>query len=204
MAARADRCIDTTHRGGQLLRGKEHVADIAGHRCQVHLKSGQVRRVAEYPPHRVRTRLGPGYFQRRRSRVHSDDLKTAIGEHAGETARPAADIEHTASTELSRDRQVMAEIVAVPLQHVIDLNKARLREESIRHTCQDTDGTRDLRSLRLCEAHHPAHMVVAGRGWRQDTGHDTEADIDRGSVQRWRSPWRIGARTRGVALRGFA
>ncbi len=67
-------------------------------------------------------RLGAGDLERRQCRIDADDLDAPAGQHGGEGAGPAADVEHASGPELLEDRDVRVEVAAV---RVRDGHRAR-------------------------------------------------------------------------------
>jgi hypothetical protein len=113
--------------------GEEHLSDIAGHGHEIGTHPGETRRFPFEPSHPPRSRLAAGHVQRRRRRVDPDDPLPRGGEHAGERAGTAANVEHDMRPELIDEGGVHVQVGPTVVDGVIDLGEPRLLEDRIGH-----------------------------------------------------------------------
>jgi hypothetical protein len=144
--------MNSLERLGPLAIVQEDLGDVAGHCCEVDLHRRQISGDAMDQLNEISTVLPPRDCEHRGGRIYTDHaVEPALREKAGESPRPATDIEDGSSAELSNDRRVDRKVTSVRVQNVVDLGQTRFVKDAVGH--DESIACRARQSHLHCDRH---------------------------------------------------
>jgi hypothetical protein len=105
----------------------DRLRGVSGERHNVNAQLGRHRRrVPVDPTHAIGPRLSPRDIEHCARRIDSGDIASGAGEHDGERAGAATEVEDAGRAQLRDDRQVEVEVAAVRVEQVVDAGDPRI------------------------------------------------------------------------------
>ena len=109
------------------------LGDVPRHRDQIDTHRWQRRCLTEHPPNSFRVGLATGDREGRIGWIDTGHPGPGSGQSNGEFAGAASDVEHRTDPELVRQREVVIEVAAVPIEVVVDVGEPLRREDGVGH-----------------------------------------------------------------------